>query len=34
VGHIRDSSHGYEVARLSSVENVRRVILRFMQSWG
>ena len=34
VGHIRDNSHGFEVARLSSIENARKVLLRFAETWG
>jgi putative aminopeptidase FrvX len=34
VGHIRDNSHGFEIARLSSIENVRKVLVRFARTWG
>ncbi|MHC5038400.1 MAG: M20/M25/M40 family metallo-hydrolase [Planctomycetota bacterium] len=33
VGHIRDNSHGFEVARLSSIENILRVVVRFVETW-
>jgi putative aminopeptidase FrvX len=33
IGHIRDNSHGFEVTRLSSVENARKVLRRFLETW-
>jgi putative aminopeptidase FrvX len=33
VGHIRDNSHGFEVARLSSIDNVLKVMARFAGTW-
>jgi putative aminopeptidase FrvX len=33
VGHIRDNSHGFEIARLSSIENVRHTLVQFVETW-
>jgi putative aminopeptidase FrvX len=33
VGHIRDNSHGFEIARLSSIDNVLKAIARFVETW-
>jgi len=33
VGHIRDNSHGFEVARLSSIDNILEVMVRFVKTW-
>src|SRR5262249_14894529 len=32
-GHVRESSHGYEVARLSGFENVYRTLMQFITDW-
>ncbi len=32
-GHVRENSHGYEVARLSSFENVYRTLVQFITAW-
>jgi len=32
-GHVRENSHGYEVARLSVFDNVLRVLVNFIQNW-
>ncbi len=33
VGHIRDNSHGFEIARLSSIDNALKAIIRFAETW-
>ena len=32
-GHVRENSHGYEVARLSVFDNVLKVLVRFIETW-
>ncbi len=32
-GHVRESSHGYEVARLSVFDNVLRTLVEFIRTW-
>jgi len=32
-GHVRENSHGYEVARLSVFDNVLKVLLQFVSTW-
>jgi putative aminopeptidase FrvX len=32
-GHVRENSHGYEVARLSVFENVVKTLVRFSTAW-
>jgi putative aminopeptidase FrvX len=34
LGHVRENSHGYEVARLSVFENVLRTLVRFLNQWN
>ncbi|MHC4598110.1 MAG: M20/M25/M40 family metallo-hydrolase [Planctomycetota bacterium] len=34
VGHIRDNSHGYEVSRLSSFDNILNTLVQFLKTWG
>ncbi|MEZ4713191.1 MAG: M20/M25/M40 family metallo-hydrolase [Caldilineaceae bacterium] len=33
VGHVRENSHGYEVARVSVFENVVRTLVEFVTTW-
>jgi len=33
VGHVRENSHGYEVARLSAFDQLLELLARFMSSW-
>ena len=33
VGHVRENSHGYEVARLSCFDNLLKTLLRFVETW-
>jgi putative aminopeptidase FrvX len=33
VGHIRDNSHGFEIARLASIDNVLKSVVRFAETW-
>lgn len=33
IGHVRENSHGYEVARLSVFDNVLKVLVNFVQTW-
>jgi putative aminopeptidase FrvX len=33
VGHVRENSHGYEVARLSVFDNVLHMLLEFIRAW-
>ncbi|MEZ4731344.1 MAG: M20/M25/M40 family metallo-hydrolase [Caldilineaceae bacterium] len=33
-GHVRENSHGYEVARLSVFENVVKTLVQFVTTWG
>ena len=32
-GHVRENSHGYEVARLSVFDNLHRTLVRFVSTW-
>ena len=32
-GHVRENSHGYEIARLSVFDNVLKVLINFVQTW-
>jgi putative aminopeptidase FrvX len=32
-GHVRENSHGYEVARLSVFDNVHKTLVQFITSW-
>lgn len=32
-GHVRENSHGYEVARLSAFDNVLKTLLQFIATW-
>jgi hypothetical protein len=32
-GHVRENSHGYEVARLSVFQNVVNTLVQFMTAW-
>jgi len=32
-GHVRENSHGYEVARLSCFDNVHKTLVRFVTHW-
>ena len=34
LGHVRENSHGYEVARLSVFDNLLDVLVRFIKVWG
>ncbi|MCI0580165.1 MAG: hypothetical protein L0331_28730, partial [Chloroflexi bacterium] len=34
VGHVRENSHGYEVARLSVFDNLLKTLLQFMKAWA
>lgn len=34
VGHVRENSHGYEVARVTVFENSVRVLVEFVTTWG
>lgn len=33
MGHVRENSHGFEVAKLSVFDNLLKVLVRFMQTW-
>ena len=33
VGHVRENSHGYEVARLSVFDNLLAALVKFMETW-
>lgn len=33
-GHVRENSHGYEVARLAVFDNVLRTLVAFVTTWG
>ena len=33
VGHVRENSHGFEVARLSVFDNVINTLVQFVESW-
>jgi putative aminopeptidase FrvX len=33
-GHVRENSHGYEVARLSVFEHVVRTLVQFVCTWA
>jgi len=33
LGHVRENSHGYEVARLAVFENLYRTLLQFIRTW-
>ena len=33
MGHPRENSHGYEVARLSVFDNVWRTLVAFVENW-
>jgi putative aminopeptidase FrvX len=33
VGHVRENSHGYEVARLSVFDNLLKTLVQFIQAW-
>lgn len=33
VGHIRDNSHGFEIARLASFDNLLKILMRFVSTW-
>jgi putative aminopeptidase FrvX len=33
VGHVRENSHGYEVARLSVFDNLLKTLVQFIQTW-
>ena len=33
MGHVRENSHGYEVARLSCFDNVFKTLTRFVEAW-
>jgi len=33
LGHVRENSHGYEVARLSVFDNLLRTLVQFMATW-
>jgi len=32
-GHVRENSHGYEVARLSVFDNVFKTLVQFVTTW-
>ena len=34
VGHVRENSHGYEVARVTVFENSVRTLIEFVTTWG
>jgi putative aminopeptidase FrvX len=34
IGHVRENSHGYEVARLSVFDNLLKVLVQFMKTWN
>lgn len=34
VGHVRENSHGYEVARVAVFENVVRTLVEFVKTWA
>ena len=33
IGHVRENSHGYEVARLAVFDNLFKVLLQFIKTW-
>lgn len=33
-GHVRENSHGYEVARLSVFDNLHKTLVQFVTNWG
>ena len=33
-GHVRENSHGYEVARLAVFDNVLKTLVAFVTRWG
>jgi hypothetical protein len=33
IGHVRENSHGYEVARLSCFDRLLRVLVRCFEAW-
>jgi hypothetical protein len=33
-GHVRENSHGYEVARLSVFDNLLKVLVQFVRTWN
>jgi putative aminopeptidase FrvX len=33
VGHVRENSHGYEVARLSVFDNLFKTLVQFISTW-
>ena len=33
IGHVRENSHGMEVARLSVFDNVLKILVKFLQTW-
>ena len=32
-GHVRENSHGFEVARLAVFDNVHKVLVEFVRKW-
>lgn len=33
IGHVRENSHGYEIARLSCFGNIFKDLTRFVEAW-
>lgn len=33
IGHVRENSHGFEMARLSVFDNLHGTLLQFLKSW-
>ena len=33
IGHVRENSHGFEVARLSVFDNLQKTLVRFIETW-
>ena len=33
IGHVRENSHGYEIARVSVFDNLLKVLVRFLETW-
>jgi putative aminopeptidase FrvX len=33
LGHVRENSHGFEVARLSVFDNLHKTLVRFIETW-
>ena len=33
IGHVRENSHGYEIARVSVFDNLLQILVRFLETW-